>query len=146
MTDDVAEYLRPPTEHELKQRVALVRDAKRAKGCNAYLTVAELNDLLGPGVETILKALPGFRRSVALAKLANFGVIGVLYKSKDPRFRARINTPDKKQIYKDFHTVAEAVEQRNAWAEEHYPGCDEFKCDMAAALRRYKKRERKKRT
>lgn len=136
---NISDAFRPLTNADIRDRIRIVQAAKARKGAN--LTRRELDELLGPDVETALGQLTGIRRSMARIKVDNFGVIGVRRDPNSGLFQAYAHDGPNR-MYAAFPTVEEAVNQRNEWAERFWPGCDEAKCDMKAAKGRWKKRRR----
>lgn len=133
---------RPLSHDEIRDRIEIVRAAKRAKGLHGNLTRVELTRLLGPSVESSIDKLSGQRRVMAHVKTDNFGVIGVRKVQGSLPFYAYAKRGDK-SYRKRFKSWKEAVAQRNAWAEELWPGCPEALCDWDAAREKWGRRKRK---
>lgn len=129
---------RPLSEQEIRERIAIVRAAKAAKGHHGKLTRRELTSLLGASVESALEKLSGQRRIMAHAKCDNFGVIGVRKISGPLPFEAYA-TRGKIVRRKKCKTWQEAVVLRNEWVGELWPGCPEAVCDWDAAKERWGK-------
>lgn len=127
---------RPLSEDEIRERIAIVRAAKAAKGYHGNLTRRELTKLLGPSLESSLETLYGTRRNMAHSKCNNFGVIGVRKIGDDLPFEAHA-TRGKIVRRKKCKTWQEAVTLRNQWVAELWPGCPEAVCDWGAARERW---------
>lgn len=127
---------RPLSEDEIRERIELVRAAKAAKGYHGNLTRHELTKLIGPSVESSIEKLFGQRRIMARVKCDNFGVIGVRRTGGDIPFEAYASR-GRTSYRRMFRTWQEAVNQRNAWVEELWPGCPEAVCDWDAARERW---------
>ena len=141
MTDADEEFFRPLSDKEIRERIALVREAKRLKGYRQQLTARELDRILGPSVDDVLGSLSSTRRNMARVKIDNFGVIGVTKIDNKPTFKAHANSRGRTRS-RDFSSYVDAVNQRNEWAEEFWPGFPEAKCDMGAALEKWGKKKR----
>lgn len=142
--DGAADFFRSMADDEIQARIALVREAKRRKGYRQQLTKRELDRILGPSVEEVLGKMSGQRRNMARVKIDNFGIIGVSKIDKRPTFKAHAHKGHMARS-RNFGTYQEAVEQRNAWAAELWPGIPEALCDMDAAELKWGRKRGKKR-
>lgn len=143
MTDADEEFFRPLSDKEIRERIALVREAKRLKGYRQQLTARELDRILGPSVEDVLGSLSSTRRNMARIKIDNFGLIGVTKIDNKPTFKAHANSRGRTRS-KEFSSYVDAVNQRNEWARELWPGIPEALCDMDAAKRKWGRKRRGK--
>lgn len=134
--DGAGDFFRSMTNDEIQARIALVREAKHKKGYRQQLTKRELDKILGPSAEEVLGRMSGQRRNMARAKSDNFGIIGVSKIDNRPTFKAQAHKGYSTRS-RNFGTYQEAVEQRNAWAAELWPGIPEALCDMDAAEQKW---------
>lgn len=135
---------------EHRRRADAIREYKVANA-KEHLSFAELDTVLGDhcggrNSRPALDCSPE-RRAETAAKIAGIkkkragGIIGVRPDPQKGRstvsYLAVLNPTGRSVIVKTTHCIGRAVEIRNAMAEEYYPGQDEYKCDMDAALRRW---------
>jgi hypothetical protein len=72
-------------------------------------------------------------------KIKAGGVIGVyvIHSKNQKRWYAAKAQKGNDKRNRFFDCLIQAVQKRNEFSEEFYPGADAFKCDMQAAIRKY---------